>query len=251
MSKVPVTVVIPTLNEEDRIGACLASVNWAAEVVVCDGGSDDRTVAVAEESGARVIVASGMTIGSQRNLGIESARFDWVLAVDGDELADVDLEKAVSRIVAEGRRVVFAIRRKNFFEDKEIRWGGWGSDYVVRVFPRTERFDTRRVHEKLASSLFVERIPSELHHFPYDRAGDFEEKLKRYSKWGAADLVDSGRKSLGLASWIRPPARVFRMLVLQLGFLDGSRGLKLAWMAARSVRRRYRLARELARTRRR
>ena len=43
VTAVPVTVVIPTLNEADRLAACLASVSWAAQVVVVDAGSADAT----------------------------------------------------------------------------------------------------------------------------------------------------------------------------------------------------------------
>ncbi len=43
-------VVIPTLGEEERIGPCLAAVRAVpgiGEIVVVDGGSGDRTVAIA------------------------------------------------------------------------------------------------------------------------------------------------------------------------------------------------------------
>ena len=43
MTVLPVTVVVPALNEADRIGTCLASVSWAAEIIVADGESTDAT----------------------------------------------------------------------------------------------------------------------------------------------------------------------------------------------------------------
>lgn len=251
MPKVPISVVIPTLNEDDRINGCIDSISWAAEIIVADAGSDDRTVRFAEARGARVLTARDLTIGDQRNLAIESAKHAWILALDADELADPNLKAVVTQVVNENPRAVFSIRRRNFFEGEEIRWGGWGNDWVVRLFPRTERFDTPRVHERLASSLPVQRLAAELRHFPYKSADDFEEKMCRYSAWGAADLVESGRSFLALASWLRPPARVLRMLFLKLGILDGRRGLKLSLMAARSVRKKYCRARNLARASRR
>jgi glycosyltransferase involved in cell wall biosynthesis len=49
-------VVIPTLNEAELLPGALASVDWADEVIVIDGGSTDETVSVAQENGARVLV---------------------------------------------------------------------------------------------------------------------------------------------------------------------------------------------------
>ena len=69
------SVVIPTLNEEPLIGVAIASAlaAGAAEVIVADGGSTDRTVAIALAAGARV--ASGARgRGAQLNLGASEAR---------------------------------------------------------------------------------------------------------------------------------------------------------------------------------
>ena len=68
------SVVIPTLNEEPQIGGAVANAlaAGAAEVVVADGGSTDRTVEVAFAAGARV-VRGARGRGSQLNLGAAEA----------------------------------------------------------------------------------------------------------------------------------------------------------------------------------
>jgi glycosyltransferase involved in cell wall biosynthesis len=57
-----VSVVLPCLNEEEAIGACIEKIQTAfaranihGEIVVCDNGSTDRSVAIAEQMGARVV----------------------------------------------------------------------------------------------------------------------------------------------------------------------------------------------------
>ncbi|WP_347245282.1 glycosyltransferase, partial [Thermogutta sp.] len=49
------SVIIPVLNEEQNIAACLESVRFADEVFVVDSGSTDRTAAIAEQMGAKVV----------------------------------------------------------------------------------------------------------------------------------------------------------------------------------------------------
>src|SRR5215475_13170277 len=53
---IAVSVVIPTLNEAAQIGQAVADLSWANEVIVVDGGSSDRTAAIAEAAGARVVM---------------------------------------------------------------------------------------------------------------------------------------------------------------------------------------------------
>ena len=88
-----VTVVIPTLNEEKHIRECLESV-WSntvkpIEILVCDGGSDDETVRIAESLGAKVLINKDRTAATGRNLGIANASGDIIAFTDGDCKVDV------------------------------------------------------------------------------------------------------------------------------------------------------------------
>jgi cellulose synthase/poly-beta-1,6-N-acetylglucosamine synthase-like glycosyltransferase len=89
---VPVTVVIPTLDEGVQIAQAVADLWWADQVIVVDGGSRDETAALAAEAGAMVIVVTGQTIADQRNAGIAAARNEWILALDADERASPQLD---------------------------------------------------------------------------------------------------------------------------------------------------------------
>ena len=48
-AKCPISVLIPTRNEEANLAACLESCAFADEVVVVDSASTDRTPAIARE----------------------------------------------------------------------------------------------------------------------------------------------------------------------------------------------------------
>ena len=47
-------VIILTRNEEKNIHECIASVDFADEIIVVDSGSEDRTCEIAEKLGAKV-----------------------------------------------------------------------------------------------------------------------------------------------------------------------------------------------------
>ena len=82
-----IAAVLIVRNEEDTLGACLESLRCAAdEIVVCDTGSTDRTIAIAEAYGARVChCAWREDFAAARNFALEHAQSDWVLGIDADE----------------------------------------------------------------------------------------------------------------------------------------------------------------------
>ncbi len=83
-----VTAIIPCLDEEAAIGSVVAAVlaQGVAEVVVVDGGSNDRTAERAAAAGARVVVETRRGYGRAIQAGIRALRpdADVVLFLDGD-----------------------------------------------------------------------------------------------------------------------------------------------------------------------
>ncbi len=80
-----ISVIIPTLNEEDNIGPCLESAFQADRVerIVADGGSQDRTREIALSCGAKVLKASTGR-ARQMNAGAAMAKGDLFLFLHAD-----------------------------------------------------------------------------------------------------------------------------------------------------------------------
>ena len=85
-----VTLVIPTFNEEESLGAVLAETprDWVHRIIVADGGSTDRTAEIARRHGAEVLV-TGRGYGRACLAAAEAADPDDVLVyIDGDGADD-------------------------------------------------------------------------------------------------------------------------------------------------------------------
>jgi len=235
----PVTAVIPTLNEAGQIADCVRTVTWADEVIVADGGSSDETPRAAEAAGAKVLRGRWTTIAAQRNAAIAAARNQWVLAVDADERVGTDLAQEINATVHAPAHRAYAVRRANRYAGRTIRFGGWGDDWVVRLFQRDKRYVEIRVHEHLERGTDVGRLRAPLVHTPYRDLSHYLEKMDRYAKWGAEELADRGRRAHLADIVLRPPARFLSMYVLRLGLLDGWRGAVLSGLGAISVFLKY------------
>lgn len=99
-----ISVIIPTLNSEASLAATLTSLVSGAvdglvrQVIVVDGGSSDRTLRIAEDSGADV-VAAAKGRGTQLQAGAAAARFPWLLFLHADTVLDAGWEREVATFI--------------------------------------------------------------------------------------------------------------------------------------------------------
>lgn len=95
-----ISVVIPVLDEERALPATLASVRGQpglAGIIVVDGGSRDRTRAIAEAQAQVRLVVAPRGRASQMNAGARLAQGEWLLFLHADTLLPAD---ALERIAA-------------------------------------------------------------------------------------------------------------------------------------------------------
>lgn len=92
MPVAPVSVVIPALNAERFIAEAIRSVQSqtlrAAEIIVVDNGSTDRTASIAIELGAVVVKEEQRGLSRARNAGIRRSAQEWIALLDSDDLWD-------------------------------------------------------------------------------------------------------------------------------------------------------------------
>ncbi|RYG64539.1 glycosyltransferase [bacterium] len=97
---VAVSVVIPTLNEEGRIGALLEALEAQTgapefEILVCDGKSNDRTVAISNRYKSVRVLLGERGVSRQRNLGARHASGELLVFLDADDLPSPHFLKQV------------------------------------------------------------------------------------------------------------------------------------------------------------
>lgn len=231
IGRIPVTVVLPTLNEAHQIADVLATLSFADEVLVVDGGSTDATCCIAKDCGATVLVAACTTIAGQRNVGIAAARNEWVLALDADERPTEALVAELATVLEHPTNDAYRIRFRNFYGGREMRGGQWARDRHVRLFRRRYRFLDRRVHERLEDVPSVGTLHEPILHAPYRDFYHHVQKVVRYSQLGADDLRARGYHVTAWHLLVRPAWRFFRELVLHGSFRDGRFGVVTSAMS--------------------
>lgn len=194
--KAPVSVVVPTRNEERNLRECLLSVvPWAGEVFVLDSYSDDRTVAIAEEMGARVAQRHFDSFSAQKNWALDRLPFrhDWVFFLDADERATPPLRDEICSRMADPAGLCdgYYMGRKNYFMGQWVRHGGWYPNWQLRLFKhRLGRYEDRIVHEHVILEGRVGYLKTPLLHQDYK---GLERYFDRHNVYSSMEAIEAYR----------------------------------------------------------
>lgn len=238
----PLSACIITLNEADRIGACLASLGFCDEILVVDSGSSDATCDLARTHGARVLTRAFDGYRAQKDFAVSAARHDWVLCLDADERVTPRLRAAIeSARTGNFAAAGYRFARATEYFGAYLRHGNAYPDHVLRLFDRRRggwRGD-REIHEHVSVEGVVWTLSGDLEHQAYRSLTDQLNRLQRYARLMAEHLHARGRRAHAWNLLLNPFWRFTRGFVLRAGFLDGWRGLLYAWVEANYVRQKF------------
>ncbi|WCJ58178.1 glycosyltransferase [Fontisphaera persica] len=148
------TVALIVKNEEAFLDRCLASVReLAAQIVVVDTGSTDRTVEIARAHGAEVHhFAWCDDFSAARNAMLEHVRGDWVLMLDADEELKAESRARLLEEIKNDKVMAYRLPLEDVGAEAE------GCSYVPRLWRNAPGlFFVGRVHEQIFSSIEVRR----------------------------------------------------------------------------------------------
>lgn len=220
-------------NEERHLGDCLASVaGLADEIVVLDDGSTDATVAIARAAGAHVAHRPFDDFGHQKQHALELCTGDWVFSIDADERVTPELAGAIrAHVDAPANAAGAWVRRQLVYLGAPLRFGGTGSDWVLRLARRdASRFELLPVHEHILVHGPTVRLAGRLRHIKYERLAEHVAQVNRYTDLAAARKVERGRR-FHAVHLLRIPFEIWSRLIFRLGILDGRAGVIYAAMA--------------------
>jgi glycosyltransferase involved in cell wall biosynthesis len=224
-----ISAVLMVRDAEATLARTLDSLQGFGEVVVYDNGSKDRTAEVAARyPNVKIHLGRFQGFGPTRNAAAELARNDWVFSVDADEVLDETLMHSIGGLALDNSDIAYAVARHNYFLGKRVRYSGWGSQWLTRLYHRrAHRFNDVAVHEKveLGAGERAVQLAGVLRHTPMGDAGDFLVKMHRYTMLKAGE---SRRTYHPAVIMLKTFWAFIRSYFLRLGVLDGWRGLLIS-----------------------
>ena len=251
--KAPLSVLIPTKNEERNLEECIASVAWADEIIVYDSHSTDDTIAIAEKAGAKIVKRVFDTFAVHKNWALDNVEFrnPWVLLLDADErVTDLLAEEIKQAVKTQDGPVGYHIARKTVFCGTWMRHSGVYPDYNLRLIQAGHgRYEDRLVHEHMIVDGPAGYLKDHLLHDDDKGIERFFDRHNHYTSLEAVEIMRErlkpGGEKLGGNFFERGPQRrralknfaqrylPFRpmflfiyMYILKAGFLDGRMRLR-------------------------
>ncbi len=251
MAKLPISLVVLTLNEEQRLPGLLENVaSWVEHVFVVDSLSTDRTVDIALGHGATVVQRPFTNFGDQWNWALENlpVTTDWVMKLDPDERVTPELEAELRQLFSSSPPYdVYGFRRRLWFLGQPMRQTQW----VTRLWRTgTCRFSDLLVNEHPIVEGMEGRLNAVLEHYDSPDLDHWLRKQNRYTTIQAIEAHQGNRYALEprlfgkrlerrmFFKWLyfQLPASHWWMwcylMFVQGAVLDGYVGRSWAWLRA-------------------
>ena len=128
---IPISIIVPVYNVEKYISRCIESILCQTftnfELILVDDGSPDNSVSICEkymEKDARVslIHKENGGLSSARNAGIDSAKGEYLLFVDGDDVIHPETLEILYSNLKDSNAQISIGNFCRFCDDKEVRF---------------------------------------------------------------------------------------------------------------------------------
>ena len=231
MAKQKLSAVIIADNEEAHIARCIGSLRDVADdILVVDSFSQDRTVEIAENLGARVIQNVFEGHIQQKNFAKDKAQYDFVLSLDADEALSDELIESIRTEKLDGFPCSgYYMNRRNFVGKLAVTGCGWYPDRKLRLWNRNDgQWQGINPHDrfqlKRGIGLLKGELKGDLLHYSYPNNKAVFKKSLQYGKIGAHYCKTLPWPKLLLKLIFSPPFKFVRNYFFKRGFLFGWTG---------------------------
>lgn len=226
-----ISIIIHSLNEEKNIENCINSAKLLTDkIILIDMESTDKTIEITKRLNVPIYnFPKSNYVEPAREFGIKKAKTDWVLILDADERITNELAKEIKELLTlhSSLFTYFKVPRKNIFANiKWLKHGGWWPDYQIRLINKKSFVNwPKRIHStpQIKGDFGYLKNPF-IHYFHVDLGG-MVKKTIIFEDIESDLLYKAGKKSSTLTFCRKFLAELYRRLIKNLGFLDGTFGI--------------------------
>ncbi|MBI4009249.1 glycosyltransferase family 2 protein [Candidatus Roizmanbacteria bacterium] len=222
--KVKLSVLMITKNAEELLEKSLNSLkDLADELVIVDDYSDDSTVEIAKNYGAKVFLHREEDFGKQRKYGLNKVSREWVLVLDADEVISEELKKEiVSWFHGYIALKAFKIPFQNHFLGRPVNYGGEDYKKLILFKKDAVKIDRALVHEHFEIKQGkVGELKNKVLHYSYRSLRQMFRKFTDYAIREARQKSEKGERTNLKKIFLYPIHMFWARFVESKGYKDG------------------------------
>jgi glycosyltransferase involved in cell wall biosynthesis len=221
-----ISILILTKDEEEMIGGCLKSAEWADEIILLDNNSKDKTLEIAKKYTNKIFQKEFESYDKERNFLRDKAKGDWILYLDADERITTQIKNEIQDAICHTPYTAFAIPRKNILLGKWLKHGGFWSDYQIRLFKKDKLLGWEgELHEQPKFDGGLGHLKNPLLHLSHRNFEQMMRKTLGWSKIEARLRLEAGHPKISGWRLVRVTlTEFFDRLIKKQGFRDGTEG---------------------------
>lgn len=226
-------ITIAIITNRPLLPKTLASIEAFDDIVVINNGNSPLSI-----PNARIINHPFNGFGPLRNLAASYAKYDWIFALDADEVISSQLLEELNAVTLDPN-CIYSMPFHNYFNGKWIKGCGWYPDRHTRLYNRKiTAFTNAQVHEGVIKAKLREiKLTSPVDHYSYQSIEDFLKKMQTYSTLFAQQ--NRGKKSSFGKALFRGSFAFFKSYIIKRGFLDGYEGYLISTYNAQTTYYKY------------
>jgi len=176
-----------------------------------------------------IIHPNSSFVETVRESGIKQAKTDWVLILDADERISEALAKEIKQLLTINSSLLtyYKIPRKNIFgQTKWLKHGGWWPDHQIRLINKKYFVNwPKRIHSTPQINGTFGYLKNPLIHYFHGDLSNMVKKTIIFEDIESELLYKAGKK-ISIKTFFRKfLAELYRRLIKNLGFFDGTFGV--------------------------
>ncbi len=248
-NKIACSIAILTFNSAKTLERALVSAEHFAQIIICDGGSTDETITLAQKYGALVIqqdtqfkdsINKISNFSGVRNQMLDVAVHPWFFYLDSDELLREPLVEEIKKVIEQNVPAAYWVPRKYTLGGVVVDNAATYPTLQMRFFHRdaVNKF-IKTIHERIEVKPNTQ--VKTLHE--YMLVPMIEDPIELRKKWDYyVELEYARRNSMSFSAWLQLLFENTKVSTLYfLRFIRNSlfrRGTKMPW-ALEYERHRY------------
>jgi len=242
MNKITGTII--TLNEEKNIAACIKSLQAVCdEIIVIDSESKDRTVEIANELGAKVIIQPYLGDGPQKLFAAKQAKNNWIICLDADERIDDELITSIQQLnLNTSPYDAYFINRKTYIGDEWIKV--WYPEKIARLYDSKTANYKPSIGHATVSHKRSSQLNGHILHYSFSNYVELLNQTTKFCIRDANIFNEKNNKIGALDPFLHALTAFVRKYIFKKGILYGESGLTISITTAYRTYMKYVMARK-------